>query len=116
MAGQAPYLINGGISYKGNKEGFWNGFEAGVFYNVQGKTLQYVGIADRPNIYSLPFHSLNFNTNFSISQKLKIGFKVENILNSKQESVFASFNAMDQYYSRLYSGRTFSFKISYDLF
>jgi outer membrane receptor protein involved in Fe transport len=116
MAGQAPYLINGGISYKGNKEGFWSNFEAGVFYNVQGKTLQYVGIADRPNIYSLPFHSLNFNTNFNINQKLKVGFKVENILNSKQESVFSSFNAIDQYYSRLYSGRTFSFKISYDLF
>lgn len=116
MAGQAPYIINGGISYKGSKEGFWNDFDAGLFYNVQGQTLQYVGIVDRPDIYSKPFHSLNFNSSMRVSSKLKIGFKVDNILDSKQESVFVSFNAQDQYYSRLTLGRTFSFKLTYDLF
>ncbi|MEE4215788.1 MAG: TonB-dependent receptor, partial [Bacteroidales bacterium] len=56
MAGQAPYIINAGASYNGGEKGFWNGFEAGLYYNVQGITLQYVGIADRPDIYMLPFH------------------------------------------------------------
>nr|NQU92570.1 TonB-dependent receptor [Bacteroidota bacterium] len=56
MAGQAPYLINAGISYNGGENGFWHGLEAGLYYNVQGQTLFIVGIADRPDIYTVPFH------------------------------------------------------------
>ena len=58
MAGQAPYLINAGFSYNGSREkdaGFLKGFEIGAYYNVQGRTLQYVGIANLPDIYSVPF-------------------------------------------------------------
>lgn len=39
MAGQAPYIINTGLSYNN----FTRGWEAGIFYNVQGSTLNYVG-------------------------------------------------------------------------
>lgn len=116
MAGQAPSIVNAGISFKGEKA-FWQKLEAGVFYNVQGRTLLYAGIADRPDIYSEPFHSLNFNANFTAgsANRLQIGFKVDNILNSKQESVYVSYMADDQYFSRLSAGRTFSFKLSYKL-
>src|SRR5690606_32561342 len=62
MAGQAPYIINAGLAYNGRV----NGLEAGIYYNVQGETLQYVGIADKPDVYSLPFHSLNFNAGKSL--------------------------------------------------
>ncbi len=61
MAGQAPYVINVGLSYEGGEKGFWDGFMAGIYYNVQGLTLQYVGMVDRPDIYTKPFNSLNFN-------------------------------------------------------
>ena len=70
MAGQAPYLINTGISYLG-ENGFWSGFEAGLYYNVQGTTLQYVGIADRPDIYTLPFHSLNLTASKQLGKGKK---------------------------------------------
>ncbi len=112
MAGQAPYLINGGFSYNGGTEGFWKGFEAGMYYNVQGQTLQFVGIVDRPDIYTVPFHSLNFNSNKTFGEKDKflIGLKVNNILNDKKESVFRSFQAEDQYFSRLSPGTTVSLK------
>ncbi|HPG73956.1 MAG TPA: hypothetical protein PLM49_06670, partial [Bacteroidales bacterium] len=117
MAGQAPYIVNAGISFKGEK-GFWKGLEAALFYNVQGPTLLYAGIADRPDIYSKQFHSLNFNMNMALSadNKLQAGIKIENILDSKQESVYVSFEAADQYFSRLYSGRSFQFRISYSPF
>jgi outer membrane receptor protein involved in Fe transport len=40
MAGQAPYIINAGLSYTGGvgAEGFRKGLEAGFYYNMQGLT------------------------------------------------------------------------------
>lgn len=116
MAGQAPYLVNGGFAYNGGTEGFWKGFEAGVYYNVQGQTLQYVGIVDRPDIYSVPFHSLNFNANktFGEDAQYRVGFKVRNMLNDRQELVYKSFNTDDKFFSRLNPGTAFSLKFSYN--
>jgi len=118
MAGQAPWIINSGLSYNGEKNGFFSGFEAGLYYNVQGTTLQYVGIADRPDIYTLPFHSLNFTTtkSFGRDKKFQLGFKIDNILNDKKESVFRSFNPTDQFFTKLEPGITYHLKLSYSLF
>ncbi|HOX77610.1 MAG TPA: TonB-dependent receptor [Bacteroidales bacterium] len=118
MAGQAPYIINLGLSYDGGEKGFWNGFEAGLFYNVQGKTLQYVGMVDRPDIYALPFNSLNFNSNksFGKNNKFQVGIKAENILADWKDAVFISYMATDQYFSRLLQGITFQIRFSYSFF
>lgn len=111
MAGQAPFLINSGLSYKNPI----NKLEIGLFYNVQGRTLQYVGIADRPDVYSVPFHSLNFNANFPFAKddKCSIGFKISNLLNDDREQVFQSFNTGDQYFTRLSPGTNMSVRFSY---
>lgn len=118
MAGQAPYIFNGGLSYDGGENGFWNGFEAGIFYNVQGETLQFVGIVDRPNIYTVPFHSLNFNSNkkFGKEKRLQVGFKIDNILNDDKELISKSYKAKDRYFTRLSPGTEFKVSISYSLF
>lgn len=114
MAGQSPYLINAGFSYNSEE----NGFEAGLYYNVQGKTLQFVGIVDRPDIYSNPFHSLNFNANktFGQEKRFQAGLKIENILNDKNESVFESFKAEDQFFTRLAPGTTVQIRLGYNFF
>jgi hypothetical protein len=116
MAGQAPYIINAGLSYSGGEKGFLKGFEAGVYYNVQGPTLEFVGIVDRPDIYSNSFHSLNFNSTktFGKDEQIQLGIKVDNILNDKKESVFQSFNASDEYFYRLAQGTTYQVKFSYN--
>jgi len=116
MAGQAPMILNAGFTYNGSEEGIGKGLTAGVFYNVQGQTLQYVGIVDRPDIYTVPFHSLNFNLDKKLGEKLTIGVKMENLLNDKRESVFKSYQATDQLFSRLSPGRSFQFRLSYSLF
>ncbi|MCB2221175.1 MAG: TonB-dependent receptor [Bacteroidetes bacterium] len=118
MAGQAPYLINGGLSYDGGEKGFWNGLEAGIFYNVQGQTLQFVGIVDRPDIYAEPFHSLNFNANKKLGKddRIKIGVKIENILNDQKEAIFKSYGANSQYFERLDPGIEFKIRFSYAIF
>lgn len=118
MAGQAPYIINAGLTYDGGEDGFWKGFEAGLFYNVQGITLQYVGIADLPDIYTLPFHSLNFNANksFGRDNRTQLGIKIDNLLNDTKESVFRSFNVTDPFFTKLEPGITFHIRLSYTLF
>ncbi|KAF0128728.1 MAG: tonb-dependent receptor [Bacteroidetes bacterium] len=118
MAGQAPYIINAGFNYEGGEKGFLKGLEAGFYYNVQGTTLLYVGIVDRPNVYTLPFHSLNFNANksFGKDNKMSLGVKVDNILNDSKSAVFRSCNAQDQFFGRLLPGRTFSLRFSYSIF
>jgi hypothetical protein len=115
MAGQAPLVVNAGISFEGSDEGFGQGLEAGVYYHVQSSTLTYVGIVDRPDIYSVPFHSLNFNANkrFGEDDKFTVGLSISNILNDKKEYVFQSFGAEDQFLESLAPGTAFGVKFGY---
>ena len=57
LQGQSPYLINAGIEYNNSEKGI----QGGLFYNVQGKTLQVVGDGFYPDVFTIPFNSLNFN-------------------------------------------------------
>lgn len=113
MAGQAPYIINSGLSYKTDDRNF----EAGIFYNVQGRTLRYVGIADRPDVYSVPFHSLNLNANYTFGNdgEYSVGLKATNVLNQDKEEVFSSFMASDQTFTRLRPQTSFSVKFGYTI-
>ncbi|MDA3824189.1 MAG: TonB-dependent receptor, partial [Bacteroidales bacterium] len=115
MAGQAPYLVNSGLSYTGGKNGFWQRLEAGLYYNVQGPTLEYVGVADRPDIYTKTFNSLDFNSSYAFgsNDNMQIGFKVNNLLNEAYEMVYVSYRAQEQYFERRNPGMTFTAKFSY---
>jgi len=114
MAGQAPYIINAGISY----EGYDNNLSVGLFYNVQGRTLTYVGIGDRNDVYTVPFNSLNFSMikGLGAEGKTELSFKVDNILSAKRQLVFSSFEAVDQNFSFLNPGMRFSIGISHKFF
>lgn len=114
MAGQAPYLVNLGLSYN-NKE---KQNTVALSYNVQGETLQYVGFGQFTDVYSVPFHSLNFkaSTAFGVEKKLSVALKISNILNDKKEEVFRSYMASDQILSRIAPQRTFGLSISYKFF
>lgn len=109
MAGQSPWIINGGIEYMG-ETGFGRNLNLGVYYNVQGETLLYSGIADKPDIYSVPFHSLHLNASkrFGKKDQYSIGISWSNILNDDREAVFKSFQADDEYFFSIRQGTTFS--------
>ncbi|MDW7694003.1 TonB-dependent receptor [Flammeovirgaceae bacterium SG7u.111] len=112
MAGQAPYLINAGLSYKSP-----SGLDAGLFFNVQGRTLHYVGTAEQPDVYAVPFQSLNFNANkrLGVQERLSVGIKVENILNDKKEIVAESYNTNDEIFESYSPGTAFSVRLGYKL-
>lgn len=111
MAGQAPYVVNFGLSY-GDVE---KGIQTGLFYNVKGAALQIVGSGLTPDVFQDPFHSLNFGFNKKLGEdrKTAIDIKIANILNDKVESVFKSYEAADQIFSSLNPGITFGIGITH---
>ena len=111
MQGQAPFLINTGLSYAG----FNNGLEVGLFYNVQGRTLSVVGINDKADIFDMPFNSLNLNANknFGLNERSQIGFGISNILGEKIRRNYSSFGTQDQIFSRLSPGSTITLRYSH---
>ncbi len=106
LQGQSPFLINAGLNYKNDDKGV----EAGLFYNVQGKSLEVVGIGAIPDVYSMPFNSLNmtFSKSFGKDQNSSISFKVDNILNNDRESHYQSYKASDKIFSKMHLGQAFS--------
>lgn len=111
MAGQAPYLVNAGLSY-GNPK--WK-MESGLFYNVQGETLLFVGFANRTNVYSVPFHSLNLKISKTLGKEDRIGLslKATNLINDDKEQIFKSFESENQFFTRLRPQRSVGLSFSY---
>lgn len=112
LQGQSPFLINAGLNYNNNELGL----ETGIFYNVQGKTLEVVGFGQNPDVYTQPFNSLNFNISktFGKEQNSKISFKLNNILDDKKESWYESYGAANQNFSYRELGTSFSLGYSFN--
>ena len=104
LQGQSPYLINAGIEYNNIEKGILGG----LFYNVQGKTLQVVGDGFYPDVYTMPFNSLNFNLIKQLKNNRTLTLKVTNLLDDARESQFIGFNDESEYFSLRNIGRTFS--------
>lgn len=111
MAGQAPYVINAGMSYTNDDLKM----EAGLFYNVKGPTLFIVGAGLFPDIYYEPFHSLNFSVNKKLGEggRTSIDLRVSNILDDRIETFYKSFEAEDQPFTSLNPGRAISIGINH---
>ncbi len=111
MAGQAPWIVNAGLSYNN----LVDGLDAGFFYNVKGATLTVVGGGLFPDVYSEPFHSLNFNMNkrFGKDQRASLNVSVTNLLNDVREEFYTAFQAQDQIFTSLNPGRSFGMGFSY---
>jgi len=111
MAGQAPYIINGGLQYNNPALRF----DAGLFYNVSGETLTVVGGGLFPDVYLKPFNNLKFNANKQIGQgdKATLNFSISNLLRDVHEEVFKGFEAEDQIFNRFAPGIAVSAGIKY---
>lgn len=110
LQGQSPYIVNAGLLYETEEN-----LQVGAFFNVQGRTLEIVGSGDIPDVYTLPFNSLNFTANKSFGEKIKhnIGLKVENILDDARESEYEFFGAENRNFALRRPGRNFS--VSYGI-
>ena len=104
LQGQSPYLLNTSLVYKRNSS------ELSLFYNVQGKTLMFVGNDDVSDVFSVPFHSLNLiaRKSFGKEEKQQIQLEVQNILGDVREVQYEFFNADPVLFSQRKLGRTFA--------
>lgn len=102
LQGQSPYIINAGLNYTDNDKGL----QTGLFYNVQGKSLEVVGIGAISDVYTMPFNSLNFtfNKDFGLDKKSNVSFKIENLLNSDVESHYQSYGSSDKVFLKRHVG------------
>jgi outer membrane receptor protein involved in Fe transport len=122
MQGQAPWIINAGLAY----DNYELGIDAGLFYNVKGKTLAVVGGGIDPDVFVQPFNSLNFNINkvFGAEDQWTVNFSVNNILNDTFEQFYErSFSSADErglqaspaIFQRWSPGISFGFGLKYSL-
>lgn len=111
MAGQAPYVVNMGLTYSNPDMGL----DAGLFYNVKGQTLTIVGLGLVPDVYFQPFHSLNFSVSkrFGKDGRTSADLRVSNILGATVQSVFRSYQADDEVFSQVMPGRAVGIGISH---
>ena len=112
LQGQSPFIINAGLDYNHRE----SGWQTGLFYNTQGETLELVGLGTVPDVYTLPFHSLNFllSKSFGEQKDSTLSLKVSNILNDDIESTFQSYGAEDQIFTRRSPGTPVSLSYSYN--
>ncbi|WP_299763996.1 TonB-dependent receptor [uncultured Dokdonia sp.] len=111
LQGQSPFLLNTGLAFDSGD----TGWKAGLFYNVQGKTLQIVGARETPDVFTLPFNDLKFNISksFGEDKNSTLTLKVSNLLDDDIESIFESFGSEDQIFSRWSPGQSFSLSYSF---
>lgn len=102
MTGQSPYAVNASLSYQIPSE---RG-NVSLTYNVQGDQLSFVGSGRVPDVYTLAFHSLNFNAYVNLGEKRnsRLSLRVQNLLNDDRTLVYRSYEAQDQTFSTFKPG------------
>ena len=111
LQGQSPYLINTGLEFKNSEIELLGG----LYYNVQGKTLEVVGDGFYPDVFTMPFHSLNLSLDKQFKNNTSLVFRVQNLLNDQRESLFEGFGGNTAYFKLRTIGRTYSLSYSIKL-
>jgi TonB-dependent receptor len=105
MGGQSPYLINVNFNYADQK----GRNNVNLAYNVQGKSLAIVGVGQVPDIYALPFHSLDLNMsrNFGADNRHRISVAARNLLKSELKQAYQGFDNAEATFSIFRPGTTY---------
>ncbi len=113
LVDQAPILANVFFQYAALE----NKLNINLSYNYQGKQLSIVGIGRNSDIYTLPTHNLNFNTQVKLgaSNRVNLTLHVENLLDQDAVMVYQSFQSPDRISERYRPGRSISLGVSIDL-
>jgi outer membrane receptor protein involved in Fe transport len=111
MAGQSPYAVNVVLSYKLSKK---NG-NVSLAYNVQGEQLTIIASGRVPDIYTIPFHSLNFNAYefFGKKKQHKVTLSVNNIMDEDRTLVYRSHGSEDKIFTSYKPGLSVGLKYGF---
>ncbi len=111
MAGQSPYSVNANLSY----EVIEKQFSVSFAFNVQGEQLSIIASGLNPDVYTIPFNSLDFNAYYTFGEKMnsRIILRLNNILDDDRTLVYRSFGAEDQVFQTFNPGITANLKYVY---
>jgi outer membrane receptor protein involved in Fe transport len=76
-AGQSPYVANLSLGFAPTDAGL----DIRLYYNVFGRRLVDVGRNGVPDVYQIPFHSLDLAVTWEIIEKLQLKASISNLLN-----------------------------------
>lgn len=110
MAGQAPYIVNGLLSYD-NKD---KKLKAALTYNISGPKLYVVVKGGTPNVFEQPRHMLGLGLSKGLGDHWKVKISAKNLLNSKSLKTY-NFNGVDYTYSDYRKGQSFSVGFTYKI-
>ena len=111
MFGQAPYIINGILTYEIEKIGA----ATALSYNIQGPKLSIVNNTDGPDVFELPRHNLDFKLSKSLGQYFDLSIKARNILNAVVRRSYDYEEGWMIDYDSFRWGTTYTFGVSYKL-
>jgi outer membrane receptor protein involved in Fe transport len=80
LQGASAWMMNSDLKYEFDFSEKWHNTMS-LVYNVSGKRIYAVGIAELDHIYENPFHKLDFVWSNKISDKWEVKFSADNILN-----------------------------------
>ncbi|TNF29898.1 MAG: hypothetical protein EP314_02170, partial [Bacteroidetes bacterium] len=102
MSGQSPYAVNASISYDfPNNRG-----AVSLAYNVQGDQLSIIGSGRVPDVYTIAFHSLNFNAyvNLGKERNSRVTLRLQNLLDDDRTLVYRSYGTEDEIFTTFKPG------------
>ena len=112
MFGQAPYIINGILSYTNDSLGLI----ATVSYNVQGPRLV-IGSNNKatPDIYELQRHLLDFKISKKVGKHFSLSFTIKDLLNSPIKRAYIYEDGEELLFDKYRWGTNYLLGISYKL-
>ena len=79
LAGQSSYIVNLALAYAVPS----TDLSLNLLYNVAGRRIAEVGFDPWPDVYELPFHSLDFTASYQLDEHLTLGANAGNLLLQK---------------------------------
>ncbi|HXC06825.1 MAG TPA: carboxypeptidase-like regulatory domain-containing protein [Bacteroidia bacterium] len=111
MFGQAPYVVNGMLSYSFDSLGLI----ITVGYNRQGARLVIDGANGIPDVYELPRNLIDFKIQKKLGRHFSVSLKANDILNTSVERAYKYPQGFILDYDRYRYGTTWLLSIAYKL-
>jgi len=112
LFGQAPYLVNGILTYSADSIGL----QMTVSYNVQGSRLVIQGDQFIPSVYERARHLVDFKVSKKLGEFFSVNLKVNDVLNYARVRTYRTDDGVyHQDYDRFRYGTNFTLSVAYKL-
>lgn len=112
MFGQAPYVLNGILTYHADSIGL----SVSLSYNVQGKRLVIAAdVKEIPDIYELPRNLVDLKITKSFGKHFIIGFTIRDLLNTPVVRAYNYSDGTNLNYDSYRYGTNYIFSVAYKI-